>query len=147
MIDAVKANNLERVRLLVEEGADKEMGDCEGKTPLYWVSQLGRPDVARYLMEQGAMVGKTIRGETYLLIAIRRNHFDVALCLIEHGADGDKADNNGDTPLHLAIRKGYLGVVRCLLEKGVDRDKANNIGRTPLYDAAAAGHLGVVRCL
>ena len=38
LIDAVQRNNLERVRLLVEQGADKDKGDSEDYTPLWWAS-------------------------------------------------------------------------------------------------------------
>ena len=147
LIDAVKANNLERVSLLVEQGVDIEMGDCEGKTPLYWASKFGLAEMARYLMEQRAMVGKTIRGVSYLMLAMRRGHFGVVRCLLEQGADSDKADKDGMTPLHRAIFGRQLGVVRCMLEQGADRDKATNDGMTPLHYAAYYGHLELAMLL
>ena len=35
LYDAVKKGNLERVKLLVEEGADKNKVNSDGNTPLY----------------------------------------------------------------------------------------------------------------
>ena len=48
LITAVRTNNLERVRLLVEQGADKEEGDSGGNTPLYWASVHGHLDVVQF---------------------------------------------------------------------------------------------------
>ena len=48
LIDAVKDNNLERVRLLVEQGADKDEVDNNGDTPLFWASLPGHLVVTRY---------------------------------------------------------------------------------------------------
>ena len=45
--DAVEANNLEHVRLLVEQGADKEKRDNRGCTPLYLTSLKGYLDVTQ----------------------------------------------------------------------------------------------------
>ena len=52
--DAARTNNLERVRLLVEQGTDKDKGDSVGRTPLFRASQDGQLDVTQYLVEQGA---------------------------------------------------------------------------------------------
>ena len=45
LIAAVKEHNLECVRLLVEQGADKEEGDDLSNTPLLWACDLGELDV------------------------------------------------------------------------------------------------------
>ena len=52
LIDAVKTNDMERVRLLVvEQGADKDKDDS-GRTPLWWASHYGHLQVTQYLVEQ-----------------------------------------------------------------------------------------------
>ena len=38
---AANTGNLERVKLLVDQGADKDTGDSTGYTPLYCASALG----------------------------------------------------------------------------------------------------------
>jgi len=43
-----------RVGLLVGHGADTTAKDEHGFTPLHWVSQVGRIDIARTLLEHGA---------------------------------------------------------------------------------------------
>ena len=50
MIDAAKTNNLMQVRLFVEQGADKDIGDSDGRTPLFMASLKGHIEVAQYLV-------------------------------------------------------------------------------------------------
>ena len=56
--DAANANDLERIRLLVEQGADKDKVIRVGYTPLYHASINGHVEVVQYLAEQGAMLDK-----------------------------------------------------------------------------------------
>ena len=72
-------------------------------------------------------------------------------CLLAHGADKDKATNDGRTPLYAASQNGHVDVVQCLVEElGVDVNKAttDDIGRyTPLHIAVQNGHIDAVICL
>ena len=56
--DAVKHNDIERVRLLVEQRADKDQVDISGRTPLYLTSRDGHLEVTQYLVKQGAALDK-----------------------------------------------------------------------------------------
>ena len=57
-----------------------------------------------------------------------------------HGADINKASNNGQTPLHLAAMDDHKEVVEVLLTHGADVNKAANNGRTPLHLHAVLEH-------
>ena len=92
LIAAVKANNLERVRLLVEQGCDKDKGNSYGSTPLYWASSNGHLNVAQYLVEQGAALDKAdCDGFTPLIAATFNGHLEVCRYLLEQGADRAEA--------------------------------------------------------
>jgi ankyrin repeat protein len=81
------------------------------------------------------------------MLAAYHEHLDVLACLLERGADTNKADNEGRTPLLVAAAMGQLAVVSCLLKVGADVDKRDNEGRTPLFVGAITGRLPVVRYL
>ena len=56
MHEAASRNDLERVRMLVEQGADKDKFGGIGMTPLHWASWKGHLNVVQYLVEQGATI-------------------------------------------------------------------------------------------
>ena len=87
-------------------------------------------------------------GRSPLLVAAHNGHLPVVTCLVEHGADKDKATNQGHaTPPFAAAGSGHLGIVKYLIECGADKDKAVNDGTSPLLIAAGNGHLAVVHLL
>ena len=48
--DAAKKGNLDRVRLLLEQGEDKDKDNSIGQTPLYQASRNGHLNVVQYLI-------------------------------------------------------------------------------------------------
>ena len=133
LIDAVKTNNLARVRLLVEQGADKDQGGSDGRTPLYWASGYGYLEMTNYLVEQGATLDKANNdGWTPLIVATSFGHLEVCRYLLEQGADRDKASNGGMTPLHFAAFNGHLEIAMLLMRYGADLNARNNNGRMPI---------------
>ena len=63
-----------------------------------------------------------VRGShgTPLLYASATGHLEVVECLLDAGADKEKADNTGATPLQVAVRHGHEAVLQCLLDAGAD---------------------------
>ena len=114
-----------------------------------------------------------IRHVTPLFDAAASGHLEVVRCLLDAGADKEKADNDGATPLHiaawwghqavaqclldadnagesalhLAAVQGHPTVVQCLLDAGADKEKADNAGRSPLHLAAFMDRQAVAQCL
>lgn len=113
-----------------------------GFTPLYFAAQQGDVDSARLLLDAGANIdAPNPEHGCPLNIALASGHEQLALFLIERGADPNIADAWGATPLHYALYRGllilnrykpvdteYLGwerqnmprVVAALLEAGAD---------------------------
>ena len=76
-----------------------------------------------------------------------QGHFAVVQCLVEQGADTDKAINDGGTALFVAAFRGHYQVVRYLVEQGADVNKARYNGTTPLSTALAEDHYKIVGLL
>ena len=129
----VSVGKLRHVRLLVEQGADKNNGDSDGNTPLRIASFFGHLDVVQYLVEQGSSLEKANNyGFTPLSATAYCGHLDIARFLLEQGADRDKANDNGWTPLHYAASKGRLEFVMLLMSYGADLNARTNDGQLPI---------------
>ena len=70
--------------------------------------------------------------DTALGIAAAFGKTDVAIALIEGGADLDARNKDGTTPLHSASFLCYPDIVQALVDKGADKNARNNSGSTPL---------------
>ncbi len=67
-----------------------------------------------------------------LHIAVREGHLDIAMLLIDRGAEIDVLDRKDFTPLHNAAWNGNLEMVQLLLEAGADIEASTYDGDTPL---------------
>ena len=119
------------------------------KNPLLTAVGFGDLERVRELVEEGIDVNmaSNTTNFTALQLAAGVGCFPIVQYLLQHGADKNKADNNGHTALFLAAGKGCLTVVKSLVEQGADKDKASTNGASPLYLAAKNGHFPVVQCL
>ncbi len=79
--------------------------------------------------------------------AILRNRPEIALALLEAGADPDLADATRRTALHLAVDRGNATIVAALLAAGARPNELDQDGWTPLHHAAARDRLEVARAL
>ncbi len=100
---AVGMNHLEAARLLLAHGADPNVRDNVGYSPLRWCAQHGYLEMARLLLRCGAT--KAIdewggdRPMTALGIAARDLQVDMVKLLLAYGADPQARDVDDCTPL------------------------------------------------
>ena len=107
------------VRSLVEAGADINATLDSGFTPFFFAVREGRIDVARALLEAGVDVNEPMRrkerapdapvndaysrpvnrGTSPLLLAVQNGHFELAIALVDAGADPNDV-RTGFSPLH-----------------------------------------------
>jgi len=83
-----RGGHLEVVKLLLEHGADPNVKNRDGKTPLHNAASEGHLEVVKLLLERGADPNvKDDDGNTPLHNAAWRGHLEVVKLLLEHGAD------------------------------------------------------------
>src|SRR4030065_2823184 len=123
-IEAVRSGNADRVRLLLDRGADCNSRDGEAATMLMLASHAGNLPMVLALIEAGAEVNASDeRGWTPLMKAaynpeLNRGFADVVQALIDAGANVEMPISYGIRPLMLAAGYGETAVVEALLKAG-----------------------------
>ncbi len=149
------------VRALIEAGADLNARLDSGFTPFFFAVREGRPDVVQAFIEAGIDVNammqhvesrgsrRTAKAMCPLLVAVQNGHFELAIALIEAGADPLLPNFNNTTPLMAAAGVGTtspdeeageeseaLDAVKMLLDLGADINTVDNNGDTAMHGAA-----------
>jgi ankyrin repeat protein len=153
LIGAAEENNLPEVSRLLSVGADVNVKDNFGWTPLHTASMEGHLQVVKVLQDHGADIEAEDNDEwTPLHFACANDHVTVVNELMSptdsngtttsihgkrksRGADIEAKNRNGDTPLHMASWRGHLAVAKALLSGGADILTVNNIGCLPIHEA------------
>jgi ankyrin repeat protein len=141
--------HLEVARLLLENGANFNLEDDRGKTPL--VAAYGGNDnleAMRLLLKHGATTD-ILYNNLWLILheASYYGHVGVMELLLQHNADVNARSKYKWTPLIWASAGGRVEVVQLLLERGADINAQSESDGTSLSRASSNGHLDVVRVL
>ena len=103
---------------------------------------------AQSLLESGADLNTDRTGITALLSAVVGRHRDVALWLLDSGAEANCHNEYGWSGLHEAIRQNDVELTRAFLDKGalITRQPKRS-GETPLMVACKQGNEEIGRML
>ncbi|KAF5401982.1 Ankyrin repeat domain-containing protein 17 [Paragonimus heterotremus] len=140
---------IEVCEMLLNAGADIEVGGVGCSTPLMEASQEGHLELVRRLLQRGAAVNAvTATGDTALHYAAENGHVKVCKELLDWGAVFGAMTEGGRTPLMKAARSGNLEVVQLFLERGaaIDQPTSQNDANA-LSLACSGGHAKVVKYL
>jgi ankyrin repeat protein len=140
----------------------EQIGRQGGFTALHYAARDGFPDAARLLLDAGLDVNVPSGGDgsTPLLVAIVNGQFDLAMTLVDRGADPNLASDDSAAPLFAVLnnewalrtwypqptaarqqRTSYLELMERLLKAGAD---PNARTRSHIWYAAYnAGRMGV----
>ena len=126
----IKRRDVAWINFLVQAGANPEVRDNEGRTPLILAAQLGFVDGVRALLARGADVnGTNTRGETALLFAAQARDLATARALIEGGADPDQTDRiSGNSARDYATRDPRGGPLLQIMQNARPKKKASGTG-------------------
>ncbi|XP_018654746.1 putative multiple ankyrin repeats single kh domain protein [Schistosoma mansoni] len=140
---------IEVCEMLLNAGADIEVGGVGCSTPLMEAAQEGHLELVRRLLERGALVNAvTATGDTALHYAAENGHVKVCEKLLDWGAVFGAMTEGGRTPLMKAARTGHLEVVQLFLERGVAIDQPTSQNdANALSLACSGGHAKMVEFL
>lgn len=131
---------------LLRQGADVNVQDEDGSTPLINCAWSGGKDLVQILLKKGADVSKTNRqGITALTQAAIRKYSDIVEVLLN--TDASKDSNQLNIALIEMALYGDEKLVEKLLELGANVNAQDENGNTPLISAAWRGHVNVVKIL
>ena len=165
LLGAVNKGHVQMVKVLLENGANVDVGD-DWYTPLYYPIWEGDKEMVKTLISGGADVNTEPKEGDYrpLVYAVWYRHPDIVKILIEAKANVNAEDESEWTALrhalkradadmakqfigtgvkisafHNAILVGNLAKVKQLVESGMDVDTKDKFGWTPTYWALSAG--------
>lgn len=104
------------LHVLLEEGADTEVADPDGFTPLLYIASEFNADVLKTLLDAGANPDAvtTPGGNSALQRAAHAGWAEGVEILLDHGADPDIVNVNGFGPRDMAAQQGHQDIVAIL---------------------------------
>ncbi len=149
LIAAVRAQDAEASRALIDGGADVDAVQPDGATALHWAAYHDAVELVDLLVGAGAAVdAANDYGVTPLGLACDNAAAATVARLLAAGADPNRARGTGETPVMTCARTGSLKAVRALLAHGADPSAAEPWhGQTALMWAAGGGHAAAARAL
>ena len=109
LINAVKNNDIERVKTLIAKGANVNVKvPPDGYRALHYAARIRHPQLVKILLAAGADVNaENNRGSTALYCAAINGHDEVGKALLAAGADVNVKSKDGSTALHYATEYGH----------------------------------------
>src|SRR5262245_32947041 len=155
LLYAVQSGDLKSAKLLLAAGANVNDRAANGVSAIAMAAIMGRRDLLRLLVEQGANLDAADGGYTALLASVLRQDYEAAKVLLMHGANPNAILTKrsptrasgfaeysfhyrwlGATPFYIAAMFYDVDMMRLLTEYGADPSVGKQDGSTPLMAAA-----------
>ncbi|KAF7252728.1 Ankyrin repeat and SOCS box protein 3, partial [Varanus komodoensis] len=140
---AVFQNYPEILKLLLDQGAEKDSVDDFGITPLFVAAQYGKLECLNILLSYGAEVNCQAKDwATPLFIAAQEGNDRCVELLLSKGADPNLYCNEEEwqLPIHAAAQMGRTNILRMLIPVTNRRCGSAEGKVSPVYSAVYGGH-------
>lgn len=146
LLDAIRADDLDRIRAAIQSNADLETRDGQGRTALLLATRADAVETAKLLIAAGADVNaKDSMQDTPFLYAGAEGRDDILKAILATGRANLRDTNRyGGMALIPAAHHGHPSTVRILLGTDIDVDHVNDLGWTALLEAVILGDGGPV---
>jgi uncharacterized protein len=147
LIKSIHDNDFQKVKSLIEKGADVNSKDGYGHSALRNAADTGNLNLVKLLLLHGASTKPEANKGMTLLMAFAAcgdiHEVDLRRGLGEHI---NQKDDYYRSAIHYAAANGQSDMVKYLIGKGADAN-ANAAGDLPLVDACIKGDLATVKIL
>ncbi len=132
---AAQKGHLDIVIALIDAGANVDVVDSTGITPIQWAVENGHVDVVESLLNAGARLDlrETTSGQGLMHKVSIYGHVDIARLLLTNGTEVNPKDNSQNTPIYYACKYGNEQLAGLLVNKGAHIDDCGdkNFGWSP----------------
>ena len=137
LLQATQRGDKEAVLKLLQEGADINVRDVQGRTPVMIATYQHNTDMVRMLLQEGADINiRDNNKENPLLHAGAQGWLDILRLAIEAHADTRLTNRFGGISIIPASERGHVEIVRELLTRtDINVNHVNNLGWTSLLEA------------
>jgi ankyrin repeat protein len=153
MWTAINEQDATSLRIAIQQGADPNQPNAEGRVPLYRALVLQNQLLIDTLLGLGADPNaKDHRGDPLLFTAMSVANAPASVALIRAKADANARDTIGMSPLVFAMTLNQPQLVAALIEAGADVNAPStasdsNVPAAPLFLAMRTGKLEFARQL
>jgi ankyrin repeat protein len=130
LLNAVKSAKLNKIKDILTQGANIDITDKAGKTPVVIAAEYNRMDVVKLLLDTNANYGtRDNKGGTLMhIIAGKKGaaNLDVLKKLLQMGADMNARDLKGISPAGRAIKNGCKDNFKAILDAGYFKDSVES---------------------
>ena len=117
-------------------------------TPLMIASSYGHYDIAKALIDNGALVNlRAGDGFNALMEAVRTVNIEIAKLLIEHNSDINIKNKDGKNMIMIACEKGNEEMFNLLIENNADINEKSSWGASALIYASEKGNINIMQYL
>ena len=137
LLQATQRGDKEAVLKLLQDGADINVRDAQGRTSVMIATYQHNTDMVRTLLQEGADINiRDNNKENPLLHAGAQGWLDILRLAIEAHADTRLTNRFGGISIIPASERGHVEVVRELLTRtDINVNHVNNLGWTALLEA------------
>jgi ankyrin repeat protein len=136
---AASDGNVMETEHLLKAGANVNVREVEGETPLMYAATAGKTEVVNLLLDRGAEVeALSSNRETALARAVGAKQYDCVTLLLDRGAKIDRSTDAGGPPLIYAAGGDDLRMVKQLLHRGANVNSTDDYGNTALIAATSS---------
>ncbi len=130
---AIRENNLKVVKQFLLNGNNiNKYYSSKQYTLLHYSIKNDKPEIVRFLLNEGANIEQSYKGQTPLMFAVKMQHMKIADILIDHGANVNTLNDDQESALIYCARYGNLEILKFLIANGANTNIRDVNGHTAI---------------